>query len=51
MACISPAKIKYDKYKKLLQSNVIYFFMNGFAYIVSAMEVEKEKQILEVFET
>jgi hypothetical protein len=30
-----------------VQSNVIYFLMNGFAYIVSALEVEKEKQILE----
>ncbi|MBO0959589.1 hypothetical protein J1P26_07620 [Neobacillus sp. MM2021_6] len=27
-------------------SNVMYFLMNGFAYIVSAMEVEKEKQIV-----
>ncbi|MGZ4159527.1 MAG: hypothetical protein ACXVNF_01845 [Neobacillus sp.] len=33
-----------------VQSNVIYFLMNGFAYIVSALEVEKEKQILEAFE-
>ncbi|MGV3464859.1 MAG: hypothetical protein ACO1OT_06140 [Heyndrickxia sp.] len=30
------------------QTNVIYLLMNGFAYIVSAMEVEKEKQILEI---
>ncbi|MDQ0200369.1 hypothetical protein [Neobacillus ginsengisoli] len=30
-----------------VQSNVIYFIMNGFAYIVSALEVEKEKQISE----
>ncbi|OIK17269.1 hypothetical protein BIV60_00160 [Bacillus sp. MUM 116] len=30
-----------------IQSNVIYFLMNGFAYIVTALEVEKEKQILE----
>ncbi|MDR7002805.1 hypothetical protein [Neobacillus niacini] len=30
-----------------VQSNVIYFLMNGFAYIVTAMEVEKEKLILE----
>ncbi|CAH2715054.1 hypothetical protein BACCIP111895_02231 [Neobacillus rhizosphaerae] len=29
-----------------VQSNVIYFLLNGFAYIVSAMEVEKEKQIV-----
>ncbi|CRK82273.1 hypothetical protein [Neobacillus massiliamazoniensis] len=29
-----------------LQSNMIYFLMNGFAYIVSAMEIEKEKEIL-----
>jgi hypothetical protein len=31
-----------------VQSNLIYFFMNGFAYIVSALEVEKEKLILEI---
>ncbi|PKR86559.1 hypothetical protein [Heyndrickxia camelliae] len=30
------------------QSNVIYLLMNGFAYIVSAMEVEKEKPLLEI---
>ncbi|WP_413303979.1 hypothetical protein AA0X95_27205 [Bacillus sp. 1P10SD] len=30
------------------QSNVIYFLMNGFAYIVSALEVEREKDLLEV---
>ncbi|MED3564000.1 hypothetical protein [Bacillus xiapuensis] len=30
-----------------IQSNVIYFLMNGFAYIVTTLEVEKEKQILE----
>lgn len=30
------------------QSNVIYLLMNGFAYIVSAIEVEKEKQLLEI---
>jgi hypothetical protein len=29
-----------------LQSNMIYFLMNGFAYIVSAMEIEKEKESL-----
>jgi hypothetical protein len=29
-----------------VQSNVIYLVMNGFAYIVSALEVEKEKQIV-----
>ncbi|WP_374718108.1 hypothetical protein [Neobacillus sp.] len=29
-----------------VKSNVIYFLMNGFAYIVSAWELEKEKQIL-----
>ena len=29
-----------------VQSNVIYFLMNGFAYIVSAWEMEKEKIIL-----
>ncbi|MEH7095188.1 hypothetical protein [Neobacillus vireti] len=33
-----------------LQSNVMVFLMNGFAYIVSALEVEKEKQII-VLET
>ncbi len=27
-----------------LQSSVIYFLMNGFAYIVSAMEMEKEEK-------
>jgi hypothetical protein len=26
------------------QSNMIYFLLNGFAYIVSAMEMEKEKE-------
>ncbi|MDR6125336.1 hypothetical protein V7182_23365 [Neobacillus drentensis] len=30
-----------------VQSNVIYFLMNGFAYIVSALEVEREKELLE----
>jgi hypothetical protein len=29
-----------------VQSNVIYFLLNGFAYIVSAMEIEREKQDL-----
>ncbi|PLS03663.1 hypothetical protein [Neobacillus cucumis] len=29
-----------------LQSNVMVLLMNGFAYIVSALEVEKEKQIV-----
>jgi hypothetical protein len=29
-----------------VQSNVIYFLLNGFAYIVSALEMEKEKQDL-----
>ncbi|MGG1396865.1 hypothetical protein ABE288_03260 [Bacillus salipaludis] len=33
-----------------VQSNVIYFLMNGFAYIVTAMEVEKEKLLLEGLE-
>lgn len=33
--------------KEQIQSDVIYFVMNGFAYIVSALEVEKEKQGLE----
>jgi hypothetical protein len=36
--------------KEQVQSNVIYFVMNGFAYIVSALEVEKEKQRLETAE-
>ncbi|NRD77816.1 hypothetical protein HPT25_10390 [Bacillus sp. BRMEA1] len=31
-----------------VQSNVIYFLMNGFAYIVSALEVEKEKESVTV---
>ncbi|MFK9093979.1 hypothetical protein [Bacillus salipaludis] len=31
-----------------IQSNVMYFLMNGFAYIVSAMEMEKEKQMVEI---
>jgi hypothetical protein len=30
-----------------VQSNVIYFLMNGFAYIVSAFELEREKQVPE----
>ncbi|EKN63714.1 hypothetical protein BABA_24270 [Neobacillus bataviensis LMG 21833] len=29
-----------------IESNVMYFLMNGFAYIVSALEVEKEEQIV-----
>lgn len=29
-----------------VQSNVIYFLLNGFAYIMSAMEMEREKQDL-----
>ncbi|MFD0828113.1 hypothetical protein ACT8ZR_21040 [Neobacillus sp. M.A.Huq-85] len=33
-----------------VQSNVIYLLMNGFAYIVTAMEVEKEKLLLEGLE-
>jgi uncharacterized protein YtpQ (UPF0354 family) len=33
--------------KDRVQSDVIYFVMNGFAYIVSALEVDKEKQNLE----
>jgi len=36
--------------KEQVQSDVIYFVMNGFAYIVSALEVEKEKQLLETAE-
>jgi hypothetical protein len=36
--------------KEQVQSNVIYFVINGFAYIVSALEVEKEKQHLETSE-
>lgn len=33
------------------QSNMIYFLMNGFAYIVSAIEVEKEKQLSNAYES
>jgi hypothetical protein len=29
-----------------VQSNVVIFMLNGFAYIVSAMEMEKEKNQL-----
>jgi len=29
-----------------LQSNVMFFLLNGFAYIVSALEVENEKKIV-----
>ncbi|WP_040205795.1 hypothetical protein [Neobacillus jeddahensis] len=29
-----------------IQSNMMYLLMNGFAYIVSALEVEKEKQLI-----
>jgi hypothetical protein len=29
-----------------VQSNFVYFLLNGFAYIVSAMEIEKEKQLI-----
>jgi hypothetical protein len=29
-----------------LQANVTIFLLNGFAYIVSAMEYEKEKNVL-----
>ncbi|MEH7376253.1 hypothetical protein [Neobacillus drentensis] len=36
--------------KERVQSNVIYFVMNGFAYIVSALEVEKDKLSLETAE-
>ncbi|MFL6517514.1 MAG: hypothetical protein ACJ8GL_05505 [Bacillus sp. (in: firmicutes)] len=36
--------------KEKVQSDVIYFVMNGFAYIVSALEVEKEKHHLETAE-
>ncbi|MCA1030246.1 hypothetical protein LCL95_04235 [Bacillus timonensis] len=28
-----------------IQSNVVILLMNGFAYIVSAMEIEREEQI------
>lgn len=28
------------------QSNFVYLLLNGFAYIVSAIEVEKEKQLI-----
>lgn len=30
-----------------VQSNLIYFFLNGFAYIVTALEVEKENQTMD----
>jgi hypothetical protein len=36
--------------KERVQSNVIYFVMNGFAYIVSALEMEKEIQSLKTSE-
>ncbi|MEH7223511.1 hypothetical protein V7112_06795 [Bacillus sp. JJ1566] len=29
-----------------VQSNVVIFVLNGFAYIVSAMDIEREKQLL-----
>jgi hypothetical protein len=29
-----------------VQSNAIYFLLNGFAYIVSALEMEKEKKVM-----
>ncbi|MHC0038108.1 hypothetical protein [Pseudoneobacillus sp. C159] len=32
--------------KQQVQSNFVYFLLNGFAYIVSAMEVEREKHLL-----
>ncbi len=32
--------------KERAQSNVIYLVLNGFAYIVSALEVEKEQHML-----
>jgi hypothetical protein len=34
-----------------VQSNFVYFILNGFAYIVSAMEIEKEKQLIEIPKT
>lgn len=34
-----------------VQSNVFYFLINGFAYIVTAWEMEKEKQISDDYET
>jgi hypothetical protein len=36
--------------KERVQSDVIYFVMNGFAYIVSALEMEKEIQSLKTSE-
>jgi intracellular septation protein A len=27
-----------------VQSNAVYFILNGFAYVVSALEMEKEKE-------
>jgi hypothetical protein len=32
--------------KERAQSNVIYLVLNGFAYIVSAIEVDKKKQLV-----
>lgn len=29
-----------------IQSNVVFFLMNGFAYIVTALEVDREKQLV-----
>jgi hypothetical protein len=34
-----------------VQSNFVYFLLNGFAYMVSAMEVEKEKQLIVMTKT
>jgi hypothetical protein len=34
-----------------VQSNMFYFLMNGFAYIVSAIEVEKDKQLSDSYGT
>ena len=36
--------------KDRVQSDVIYFVMNGFAYIVSALEVENEKRHIDTTE-
>jgi hypothetical protein len=37
--------------KEQAQTNMIYLILNGFAYIVSAMEIEKEKKTLEIAKT
>jgi hypothetical protein len=34
-----------------VQSNVVYFILNGFAYIVTALEVERENQVTKTIES